>query len=367
MNSGTDLARDIETGFLNRLALTPLRGAALLSGLLAGAFVLGARPGGRLPRASGCSPAPNSPPAPAGALVHRRPLGHDHRRLRHDRPLRRPAHRLRRGGPGPLPGLLRLPLPLLDGAAARPDDQTDWFHAIASVNPVSYLLEAFRSLLIEGWNLGELALGFGDRGGDLRDRDGGREQRPEDEAGADVSDAAATRRPPPRSPARSPGAASTTSSPTRPSWSRRCSSRSSSSSPSPAASRRSANVPGFDFPSGYTAFQFVFVLLQSAAFGGVFTGFAIARDFETGFGRRYMLAAGHRSGIVAGYALAALCPRLRHLDGADRGRADRRDGDRRQRRRTRRPLRARGPRQRRGDDVGGRAWRCGSARSRAGR
>jgi ABC-2 type transport system permease protein len=67
-----------------------------------------------------------------------------------------------------------------------------------------------------------------------------------------------------------------------------------------------ANVPGFDFPSGYTAFQFVFVLLQSAAFGGVFTGFAMARDFESGFGRRYMLAAGHRSGIVAGYALAAL-------------------------------------------------------------
>jgi ABC-2 type transport system permease protein len=67
-----------------------------------------------------------------------------------------------------------------------------------------------------------------------------------------------------------------------------------------------AEVPGFDFPSGYTAFQFVFVLLQSAAFGGVFTGFAMARDFESGFGRRYMLAAGHRSGIVAGYALAAL-------------------------------------------------------------
>lgn len=65
-------------------------------------------------------------------------------------------------------------------------------------------------------------------------------------------------------------------------------------------------VPGFDFPSGYTAFQFVFVLLQSAAFGGVFTGFAMARDFETGFGRRYMLAAGRRSGIVVGYALAAL-------------------------------------------------------------
>ena len=44
-----------------------------------------------------------------------------------------------------------------------------------------------------------------------------------------------------------------------------------------------SNAPGFDFPSGYTAFQFVFVLLQSAAFGGVFTGFAVAADFERGF------------------------------------------------------------------------------------
>lgn len=67
-----------------------------------------------------------------------------------------------------------------------------------------------------------------------------------------------------------------------------------------------ANTPGFDFPSGYTAFQFVFVLLQSAAFGGVFTGFAIARDFEIGFANRYLLAAANRNGIVAGYALAAL-------------------------------------------------------------
>jgi ABC-2 type transport system permease protein len=66
------------------------------------------------------------------------------------------------------------------------------------------------------------------------------------------------------------------------------------------------NAPGFDFPSGYTAFQFVFVLLQSAAFGGVFTGFAIARDFEMGFARRYLLAATDRRAIVAGYALAAL-------------------------------------------------------------
>ena len=117
MNAGTDLARDIETGFLNRLALTPLRGAALLSGLLAGAVVLGLvqavtyltrgtdrrrRTGHRRRR---------------GTDDHR-PGGLDHRRLRLDRTLRRPAHRLRRGGAEPLPGLLRLPLHLGDGAAA---------------------------------------------------------------------------------------------------------------------------------------------------------------------------------------------------------------------------------------------------------
>jgi ABC-2 type transport system permease protein len=68
---------------------------------------------------------------------------------------------------------------------------------------------------------------------------------------------------------------------------------------------RISDVPGFDFPGGYTAFQFVFVFLQSAAFGGVFTGFAIARDFESGFARRLLLAAPRRTGIIAGYALAA--------------------------------------------------------------
>lgn len=69
---------------------------------------------------------------------------------------------------------------------------------------------------------------------------------------------------------------------------------------------RIGEVPGFDFPLGYTAFQFVFVLLQSAAFAGVFTGFGIARDWESGFMRRLMLAAPNRSGILLGYIGAAL-------------------------------------------------------------
>jgi len=69
---------------------------------------------------------------------------------------------------------------------------------------------------------------------------------------------------------------------------------------------RITQVPGFDFPSGYTAFQFVFVLLQSAAFAGVFTGFGIARDFDSGFMRRLMLAAPNRLGIVLGYMVSSL-------------------------------------------------------------
>jgi len=40
MNTGTDLARDIQTGFLSRLSLTPMRGVALLAGQLGGVAVL---------------------------------------------------------------------------------------------------------------------------------------------------------------------------------------------------------------------------------------------------------------------------------------------------------------------------------------
>jgi ABC-2 type transport system permease protein len=67
-------------------------------------------------------------------------------------------------------------------------------------------------------------------------------------------------------------------------------------------------VSGFEeeYPSGYTSFQFVFVFLQSAAFGGVFTGFGIARDFESGFTRRLFVAVPRRSAIILGYSMAAL-------------------------------------------------------------
>jgi ABC-2 type transport system permease protein len=159
MNAGTDLARDIETGFLNRLALTPLRGAALLSGLLAGAVLLG------LVQAVtyltvGLIAGADLAAGVGGAFVIVAlsvliTVGFGSIGL---------FAALRTGSGEAVQSLfpvffvflflssMALPLELL---------QTDWFHAIASANPVSYLLQAFRSLLIEGWNAGDLALGFG--------------------------------------------------------------------------------------------------------------------------------------------------------------------------------------------------------------
>jgi ABC-2 type transport system permease protein len=43
----------------------------------------------------------------------------------------------------------------------RPLIEQDWFRTIATYNPVSYLLEAIRSLIITGWDARALALGFG--------------------------------------------------------------------------------------------------------------------------------------------------------------------------------------------------------------
>ena len=37
----------------------------------------------------------------------------------------------------------------------------DWFRFVASINPVSYLIECVRSLIITGWDAKALVLGFG--------------------------------------------------------------------------------------------------------------------------------------------------------------------------------------------------------------
>ena len=66
-----------------------------------------------------------------------------------------------------------------------------------------------------------------------------------------------------------------------------------------------SSAPSFDYPD-YSTFQYVFVLIQSAMFGGVFAGFSVAADFEFGFARRMLLATRSRSALIVGYGLAAL-------------------------------------------------------------
>lgn len=65
------------------------------------------------------------------------------------------------------------------------------------------------------------------------------------------------------------------------------------------------DTPGFGY-FDYTAFQFVFVLYMAAMFVGAFTAFDIAIDFESGMGRRFMLAAPRRMSIVTGYLIVAI-------------------------------------------------------------
>ena len=101
------------------------------------------------------------------------------------------------------------------------------------------------------------------------------------------------------------------------------------------------NTPGFDYPNGYTAFQFVFVLLQSAAFGGVFTGFGVARDFEGGFARRLLLAAPNRRRDRRRLQHGGAPALVHHGHAPDDHRPRRRDAGRRRAGRRHRPLHAR--------------------------
>ncbi len=159
MNTGTDLARDIETGFLNRLALTPLRGTALLSGLLAGAVVLGLLQAAAY-LTVGLVAGAELVTGVAGALTIVAlsvliTVGFGTIGL---------FAALRSGSGEAVQSLFPVFFVFLFiSSMALPLDliQSDWFHDVASANPVSYLLAAFRSLLIEGWDADALALGFG--------------------------------------------------------------------------------------------------------------------------------------------------------------------------------------------------------------
>ena len=162
-SAGTNMASDIESGFLNRLSLTPLRRVALMMGQLTGILALGliqaltfvvvglvfgdgiaAGPGGvvvmvalalMISLAFGC----------IGAFVA-----------------------LRSGNGESVQGVFPLffaALFLSSMALPRNLIESDWFRTVADWNPVSYMLEGIRSLVIEGWNGEALALGFACSGG----------------------------------------------------------------------------------------------------------------------------------------------------------------------------------------------------------
>jgi ABC-2 type transport system permease protein len=158
MNAGTDLARDIQTGFFNRLSLTPLRGTALVLGQLAGvgavallqaifyvviAYVIDVHP------ASG----------PGGvfvllalATVIGVAFGAVGVFLA-----------LRTGSGEAIQGLFPVLFVFLFLSSMnfpRNLIESDWFRWTATVNPVSYLIEGIRSLIIEGWDGRALGLAF---------------------------------------------------------------------------------------------------------------------------------------------------------------------------------------------------------------
>ena len=59
------------------------------------------------------------------------------------------------------------------------------------------------------------------------------------------------------------------------------------------------------FPDvNYTAFQYVYALLQAVAFAGAVAGTAMIEDFESGFMNRLMVASRGRAAIVVGYVIA---------------------------------------------------------------
>jgi ABC-2 type transport system permease protein len=159
MNLGTDLARDIQFGFLNRLALTPMRGVSLVAGLLAGTVVLGVGQAA-VYLATGLAIGVNIEAGVPGVLVLFAyaalvSLGFGAIGA---------WMALRTGSGEAVQGLFpALFVFLFMSSMNWPRNlmEHDWFRIVATANPVSYLIEGIRSLIIEGWNGQALALGFG--------------------------------------------------------------------------------------------------------------------------------------------------------------------------------------------------------------
>jgi ABC-2 type transport system permease protein len=156
--AGTDLAEDISTGFLNRLSLTPMRRSALLLGQLAGVMALGVVQA-LLFIAVALSAGADIRGGVGGVVVivvlavltctGFGALG--------------VFAAMRLGSGEKVQGLFPVFFVLLFlSSMSLPRDliASDWFRTVATVNPVSYLVEGLRSLVIVGWDGEALALGF---------------------------------------------------------------------------------------------------------------------------------------------------------------------------------------------------------------
>jgi ABC-2 type transport system permease protein len=160
--AGAELATDIETGFLARLSLTPLRGVAILVGQLAGAVLVSLMASVvylTVALIAGAELESGVPGALALlALATIIGIGFGGIGL---------LMALRTGSAEAVQGLFPLMFVVFFLSSInlpRNLIETDWFRAIATYNPVSYMIEGLRSLVITGWDAEALALGFGAAG-----------------------------------------------------------------------------------------------------------------------------------------------------------------------------------------------------------
>lgn len=159
LNGGQDLARDIQGGFLDRLAMTPISGAALLAGQLGGALFMGVI-SAVLYLAVGVAFGAGIASGVAGALV----LLALAIAISFAFACFGTFVALRAGTGEAVQGFFPLFFVLLFLSSAffpRHLIEQEWFRTIATYNPVSYMVEGLRSLVIAGWDAQALAQGFG--------------------------------------------------------------------------------------------------------------------------------------------------------------------------------------------------------------
>ncbi len=158
-NGGSDLARDIETGFLDRLALTPMSGLALVAGQLAGVLALGLI-NAVVYLAVGLAAGATLQAGLAGAFV----LVALALLITFAFGCIGVFAAFKFGNGEAVQGLFPVMFVFLflsSMALPRPLIEQEWFRTIATLNPVSYLIEGIRSLFIDGFDPEALALAFG--------------------------------------------------------------------------------------------------------------------------------------------------------------------------------------------------------------